>query len=84
MGLRGGLFEAGRRAPPLAGTLPATREKVYTFLDQLKGLLDNVRTRRLKLKSLEEATGLAVWLAQTNSLLQALLPSFCCAFNSLD
>ena len=43
-----------------------------------------MRTRRLKLKSLEEATGLAVWLAQTNSLLQALLPSFYCAFNSLD
>ena len=68
---------------PLAGTLSGTREKVLKFLNQLTVLQDNVYTRRLKLKSLEEATGLAVWLAQTNSLLQALLPSFYCAYNSL-
>jgi len=41
-----------------------------------------VRARKLLLKSLEKMTGLAVWLAQTNSLLQALLPYFYNALNS--
>ena len=70
---------------PLFGIVRAKSDKVVKFLKLLTDIgLDNVGKRRLTCKALAEVTGLAVWLAQTNSLLQALLPSFYNAMNSLD
>ena len=70
---------------PLKGVVMATREKVLKLLNQLTGGgFSGLRDRRLTLKALEETTGLAVWLAQTNPLLQALLGSYYNALNSRD
>ena len=73
-----GVAEGG----PLAATVSAKPDKVHKFAQQLSDALKGVRARKLLLKSLEKMTGLAVWLAQTNSLLQALLPYFYNALNS--
>ena len=70
---------------PAAGMLSATPEKIHKFLTQLTASeFSSIHDRKLSLKALEETTGLAVWLAQTNSLLKVLLPFFYNALNSLD
>jgi len=70
---------------PAAGMLSATPDKIHKFLTQLTAPeFSFIHDRKLPLKALGETTGLAVWLAQTNSLLKMLLPFFYNSMNSRD
>ena len=68
---------------PLAGKLISPPEKVAKLLALLEKF-DELHLRRLTIRTLREAVGLAVWLSDTNPLLKALLPSFYAALSSQD
>jgi len=68
---------------PLAGKLISPPEKVAKLAALLEKF-DELHLRRLSIRTLREAVGLAVWLSDTNPLLKALLPSFYAALSSQD
>jgi hypothetical protein len=70
---------------PLAGKIISPPAKVRKHLAQLSsGGFAQLHLRRLTMKELAEATGLGVWLSDTNIMLKALLPSFYAALSSTD